>query len=488
MPSLDALRAACAESLPHPSPEWMRDAGAQTLDAMIDDFVSLGERGVGQTGSRDQMEALLGEPPPEMGIPFERLLGIVRETIVPHCFRTTHPRFLAFIPGAPTFPSILADCLASNANIFAGVWKEASGAAQVELVVLDWFRQILGYPPETRGILTGGGSEANLTALVVAREKIPFDERGKIVLYASEHRHWSIDRAAKIVGLRPDQIRPLACDADFRVRIDTLHEAVASDRQAGRLPWLVLANAGTTNTGSVDPLPAIADFCKREKLWLHVDAAYGWPMSLTTSGRQLLSGIERADSITVDPHKWFAQPFEAGCLLVRRGELLTQAFMMRPEYMQDVVPNHDEINFCDHGIALTRRFRALKIWFSVKLLGIGWFRRLIEHSIALAEYTQGLLEQTGRFEITSPRKLSIVCFRYLPRERKGEGEKERRREKEDLQPAIAEELTRTGRAFLSTTRLNGQSTLRLCFVSWRTTAADVDDVVRLLCEIGARLD
>ncbi|MBI1832695.1 MAG: aminotransferase class V-fold PLP-dependent enzyme [Planctomycetes bacterium] len=492
MPTLDSLRAACAAPLHHPSPDWMRSAGAQTMDAMLDDFLHIAERDVGHTASRETMESLLHEPPPEAGMPFEQLLRQFHDTIVHHCFRTTHPRFLAFIPGAPTFPSILADCLASNANIFAGVWKEASGAAQIELVVLDWFKQFLGYPAEARGILTGGGSEANLTALVVAREKVPFDDRGKIALYASEHRHWSIDRAAKIVGLRPEQIRPVACDADFRVRIDALREAIARDRRAGRLPWLVLANAGTTNTGSVDPLPAIADVCEQEKLWLHVDAAYGWPMTLSAEGRSLLEGIGRADSVTLDPHKWFAQPFEAGCLLVRRGESLAQAFMMRPEYMQDVVPNHDEINFCDHGIALTRRFRALKIWFSIKMLGIAWFRRLIEHGIALADYAQALLEQTGCFKITSPRKLSIVCFRYRNRSPHAPREEARHAERDAygdaLQLAIAEELTRSGRAFLSTTRLNGQSTLRLCFVSWRTTAADVDEVVRLLCEIGERLE
>jgi glutamate/tyrosine decarboxylase-like PLP-dependent enzyme len=242
----------------------------------------------------------------------------------------------------------------------------------------------------------------------------------------------------------------------------------------------VLANAGATNTGSVDPLPDLADLCAERGLWLHVDAAYGWPIVLTAEGRQTLRGIERADSITLDPHKWFAQPFEAGGLLVRRGELLEQAFILRPEYMQDVIPASDEINFCDRGIALTRRFRALKIWFSIKLLGVGWFRRLIEHCCALTEYAQALLEKAGCFEITSGRKLSIICFRYLARGENAEAA-------DGLQQAIAEELLRSGRAFLSTTRLGGRTTLRLCFVNWRTSAADVEEVVTALQAIGARL-
>ncbi len=450
------------------------------MDAMLDDFLHLGDASIGLTGSREELELLLHEAPPEHGMDFTQLLTDFRDKVVRHSFRPSHPRFLAFIPGSPTLASILGDCLASNANLFAGVWKEAAGAAQVEIVVLDWLKQFLGYPAAAMGLLTSGGSEANLTALVVARESLSYDDRGRAILYASEQRHWSVDRAAKVIGMRPEQIRTLPCDANFRLRMDALRDAVAADERAGRLPWVVLATAGTTSTGSIDPLAPLADFCEQHGLWLHVDAAYGWPMTLIDAGKTLLAGIDRADSITLDPHKWFAQPFEAGCLLVRRGELLAPTFMMRPEYMQDVVPKADEFNFCDLGIALTRRFRALKIWFSIKLLGLAWFRRLIEHGIALAEYAQALLEQTGCFEITSRRKLGIVCFRYLS-SAGGDGGEARL---DALQLQIAEELMRTGRAFLSTTRLNGRSTLRLCFVSWRTTAADVEEVVGLLQDIG----
>jgi aromatic-L-amino-acid decarboxylase len=514
---LETKRLACANPPAQPSPDWLRGAGQQVMGAMLDDFLRLGDAGIGHTATRTEMERLLREPPPEAGIDFAALLAEFRAKVLHHAYRPNHPRFLAFIPSAPTFVSILGDCLASSANLFAGVWKEAAGPAQVEIVVLDWFKEWLGYPPDAAGLLTSGGSEANLTALVVAREKIPHADRSRLVLYASEQRHWSIDRAAKIIGLAPEQIRPLACDADYRLRVDAVRAAVAEDERAGRLPWVVIANAGATNTGSVDPLAELADFCAlfgarapsegvgecpslgarapkspQRKLWLHVDAAYGWPMALTVgcvertveaSGAfhtpYILHGIERADSITLDPHKWFAQPFEAGCLLVRRGVLLQQTFMMRPDYMQDVVPHHDEINFCDQGIALTRRFRALKIWFSLKLLGVGWFRRLIEHDCALAEYAQALLEETGRFEITSRRKLSIVCFRYVPR---------RALPLDALQQAIADELARSGEAFLSTTRLDGRTTLRFCFINWRTTAQDVEAIVAMLTEIGARLE
>lgn len=470
---LNLLRLACEATLQPHSADWLRAAGQQVMSAMIADQIQINDLGIGRTGTRGELEQLLREPVPEAGMDLSELLADFQHKVVEQSFRVTHPRFWAFIPGAPTFASVLGDCLAANANLFAGVWKEAAGAAQVEIVVLDWFKQFLGYPPAAMGLLTSGGSEANLTALVVARDRLSFAERSRAVLYASEHRHWSIDRAAKIIGLHPEQIRPLACDREYRLSVAALKEAIAQDEAAGKLPWLVLANAGTTNTGSVDPLSALADLCEQHGCWFHVDAAYGWPMTLTIEGRALLHGIERADSITLDPHKWFAQPFEAGCLLVRQGERLAQSFSMRPEYMQDVVPNADEINFCDHGIALTRRFRALKIWFSIKLLGLAWFRQMIEHCCSLTAYAEALIEQQGCFEITSRRKMSIVCFRY-----KGS---------EALQLAIADELMRDGRAFISTTRLDGRNTLRFCFVNWRTTAADVDLVVKLLKDIGDRL-
>lgn len=481
---LEKLRRACMNPPGLPSPEGLKAAGHLVMDAMLADFERLAEGGIGVTATRREMEALFRESLPESGVDLSEVLAQFRDQITPHAFRVNHPRFWAFIPSAPSYAAVLGECLATSTNFFAGVWKEAAGPAQVEIVVLHWFKQLLGYPAEAAGVLTSGGSEANLTALVVAREAISHAERDRLVLYASEHRHWSVDRAAKIIGLRSEQIRPLPCNADFRLNVNALRDAVGEDERAGRRPWLVLANAGTTNTGSVDPLMELADFCDERRLWLHVDAAYGWPIVLTDDGQRLLRGIERADSITLDPHKWFAQPFEVGCLLVRCGELLPEAFSMRPEYMQDVEPNHDEINFCDHGIALTRRFRALKIWFSVKVLGLAWHRRLIEHDCALADYAEGLLRTAGCFEITSPRKLSIVCFRYLP---KLDSRSESAIDLDALQQAIANELLRTGRAFQSTTRLNGRTTLRFCFVNWRTTAADVEEIVALLQDIGKDL-
>ncbi len=428
------------------------------------------------------MEALLREPAPENPSDFATVLGEFDAKVAAYCFRINHPRFLAFVPSSPTFLSVLGDLLCAGSNFFAGVWKEAAGAAQVELVVLDWFKEFLGYPASASGILTGGGSEANLTALLVARERLSFEDRPRAVLYLTEQRHWSIDRAAKVIGLRPDQLRPIPADDEFRLPPDALRRAAVEDRAAGRLPWAVMANAGATNTGSVDPLAALAAVCRDEGLWLHADGAYGWAAALIPEGQAALDGIALADSIALDPHKWFGQAFEVGCVLVRDGHRLAETFAIRPEYMQDVEPAEDEVNFADRGIALTRRFRALKVWLSVKVLGVGWFRALVEHSCRLADFAQALLEQSPLFEVLSPRRLSIVCFRYRPA-----GAALSEDELDHLNLALVERLRETNRAFISSTRLRGRVALRFCFVNWRTTADDVEEVVRLLTVVAEEL-
>lgn len=478
---LDELLRLCASPLPHPDAKSMRAAANEVARFVLDDYVTLPDRAMGAYAtSRSDMESLLREPPPEHGRPFGDVMADFEAQIAPHALRPAHPRFLAFVPGAPSFPSILGDWLCAGINLFSAVWKEAPAAAQIELLVLDWFKDFLGYPDCAQGILTGGGSEANLTALVVARQRLSFAERGRAVLYVTEQRHWSVDRAAKVIGLSPEQTRILPAGPDQRFSVENLRTAVVEDTRLGNRPWLVVANAGATNTGAVDPLDELADVCRTHSLWLHVDGAYGWPVILID--RTILRGIERADSITLDPHKWFAQTFEAGGLLIRDGKELTQTFAMLPEYMQDVAPAGDEVNFADHGIALTRRFRALKIWFSMQVLGVGWFRRLVEHCCQLAELAQLLLEKSEQFEILSPHLLSIVCFRYVPRTGTSWPDESLNR----LNLAICEDVRRQGQFFISTTRLRNQVALRLCFVNWRTHASDVAEAVEVLCRSGDR--
>ncbi len=485
--ALDDLRRSLEHPLPYPEAGSLKEHASEALAWLLDHLEGLPDQPAGRVGSHAELAALLAGPPPETGVGFRQALADFREKVVPYTFRLAHPRFLAYIPAAPTFASVLGDLLGSGTNFFCGTWLAGSGPAQVELVVLDWLRQILGLPEETRGILTSGGSEANLTALLVARERLTFADRPRVVLYVTEQRHGSVDRAAKVIGLRPDQVQAVPADGDFRMEPQALTAAVQRDHAAGRLPWAVVANAGATNTGTVDPLGSLAEVCRREQLWFHVDAAYGWPAALVPEGKLALAGIEGADSVTLDPHKWFAQPFDVGCVLVREGRRLGDTFWIRPDYMQDVNrPDTAEIHFADYGLALTRRFRALKVWLSVRTLGLGWFRALVDHGCRLAEYAERLLRRRPDFEVLCPRRLSIVCFRYRPPTEPAESPV--RAERLDrLNLALVEELRATGRAIISSTRLHGRVALRFCFVNWRTTAPDVDEVVELVAALGGRI-
>jgi aromatic-L-amino-acid/L-tryptophan decarboxylase len=460
----------------HPPLDELERAAQWVLRWSLERHALPGAEPIGRTAAPPAMSALLAGPAPEHGRPFAEALGRFEEQIAPFALRADHPRFLAFIPGAPAFPSVLGDWLCAAANFFCGVWLEAAGPTQVELTVLDWFKEWLGYPRQAHGLLTGGGSEANLIALAVARDRLDFVDRGRSVLYVSAQRHLSIDRAAMVLGLHPNQVRPILDGPDLKAHAEPLRALVRRDREAGRLPWAVVANAGSTNTGAIDPLDDLANVCGEHGLWFHVDAAYGWAAVLTPEGRQELAGIEAADSITLDPHKWLAQTFDAGCLLVRDGRLLTKTFHLRPDYMQDVVPAEGEINFADCGIALTRRFRALKIWFSVQTLGASWFRELVARCCRLADYALGRLEAAD-FEILSARQLSVICFRYR---QAGVTEADL----DEMNQRICRELLAGKRAFLSSTRVRGKFALRMCFVNWRTTSRDVDEIVAELVRIS----
>jgi glutamate/tyrosine decarboxylase-like PLP-dependent enzyme len=478
-PTLHELRRQCAEPLDHPDLATLQGFSGQALTWLLDQFSHLEKLPVGETASVADMDALLGQPANDQGLNFASVFEQFKEKIARYAMRIDHPRFLAFVPTAPSFVSVLGELLCAGTNFFGGVWLEAAGPSQVERVVIDWFKDWLGYPSSASGLLTSGGSEANLAALVVARERLSYEDRNRAVLYVPEQRHWSIDRAAKIIGMRPDQIRPLPVDKQFRLVVSELVEACQGDRGQGRIPWAVVANAGATNTGTIDPLADLVSVSRSQRLWLHADAAYGWSIVLAPDGKKLMAGIGECDSITLDPHKWFGQTYDAGCLLVKEGGRLAETFSLRPDYMRDVEPSGEEINYADLGLALTRRFRALKIWLSVRVLGLDWFRSLVIHGCRLAQFSEALLRQYSEVEIVSPAQLSVVCFRIKPKraavdDHDGEDYVNRFNER------ISEQVRISGEAFLATTRLNNQVTQRFCFTNWRTTAADVERVIGLL--------
>ena len=429
---------------------------------------------------RADLERLLHEQPPEAGQDPLTVLARVTRDVLPVAGRVDHPRFFAFVPSAPTWPGVIADYLAAGYNIFQGTWLGSGGPSQLELVVIDWFCGWIGYPKSAGGLFTSGGSAAILDALVAAREQAGAPERPAIVL--GDQSHSAVERAARIIGVRREGIFKVASDDSFRVRVPELERALREARAGGYTPIAVCANAGTTNTGAIDPLAAIADLCEREKAWLHVDAAYGGFAVLCEEGRRLLAGLERADSISLDAHKWLFQPFEAGCLLVRDVAALVRAFSVNPEYLQDTQLGLEQVNFADRGYQLTRSFRALKVWMSIQTFGLARFREAIERGIRLAAEAGTLVARTEGLEILSPPSLGVLCFRYRPR---GMAWTDQRIEA--LNEAIQSEVIASGTAMISSTRLRGVYSLRLCIMSHQTAWDDVRETIERIASIGQKL-
>jgi glutamate/tyrosine decarboxylase-like PLP-dependent enzyme len=460
--------------------EMRRLADAATM-RLIDRIEQLSQEVPWQGATRAELEPLLREPAPEEGedplAVFERA---VRD-VLPVAARVDHPRFFAFVPSAPTWPGVVADYLAAGFNIFQGTWLGSGGPSQLELVVIDWFRNWVGYPDSAGGLFTSGGSAAILDALVAAREQAGAPERPAILM--SDQTHSAVERAARIVGVRREGIVKIPADEQFRLAPGVLEEAISRVRRDGYTPITVCANAGTTNTGAVDPLPATADICLRERIWLHVDAAYGGFAVLSGRGKRLLAGIERADSISLDAHKWLYQPFEAGCLLVKDVAPLVRAFSVNPDYLQDTKLGLEHVNFADRGYQLTRSFRALKVWMSVQTFGLAKFREAIDRTIGLAFEAGTLVEQTEGLELLSSPSLGVVCFRYRPAG--GEWTPE---QIEELNETIQARIIESATAMISSTRLRGTYSLRLCIMSHQTEWSDVRETIERIAAFGRKLE
>lgn len=467
--------------------ETMRRAGYRAVDWMVARLEGIRDAPIGRELSREETEKLLREPLPEDPSTFDSVFGQFTEEVAPFAMQLDHPRFFAFIPSAPNFISILAEALVAGTNVFAGTWLESSGPSQVELVVVDWFKQMLGLPSEAAGLLVSGGSVANLTALAAARRAILNDRTEGAVVYLSDQTHASVDRALRLLGFGAQQLRHIPTDAEYRLEAGALVKSLQEDQRRRLRPFAVVANAGTTNTGAVDPLDRIAEIARQHGLWFHVDAAYGGFAALTERGRKWLAGIERADSVVLDPHKWFYCPFEAGCVIVRRGRLLRETFRILPDYMRDVEREEREVNFCDYGVQLTRSFRALKVWMAVKTFGARRFREVIDQCLDLADYAARLFEQSPRVEIVTRPALGVFTFRYVP-ESSPAGQPDRERYFDRLNEALQARAIRGGKLMISSTRLKGRFVLRFCVLNHRTRKQDVREALKLIVEYGRQAE
>jgi glutamate/tyrosine decarboxylase-like PLP-dependent enzyme len=440
------------------SPDEMRALGYRVVDFITGHFATLREKPVGAKGSPAMLRpTLLTAPPAQPSSPDEIFAALARD-VFPNMMNVGHPRFFAFVPVPSNFVSVMADALATGMNVFSGSWLGGSGSVALELGVIDWLRQWCGLPESAGGLFVSGGSMANLTAIVAARHAKLNDRIEGAVVYFSDQTHSSVERAFRVAGFLPEQIRRITSDRQYRLPLDKLAALVAEDRAAGFRPFAVVANAGTTNTGAIDPLPEIAALAKANDVWMHVDGAYGAAAALCDRGRALLQGIELADSLSLDPHKWLFQSMECGCVLLRDAALLKAAYRIMPEYLVDVHRNVAEVNPCDYGIQLTRGFRALKLWMSVQYFGLDAFRDAMERGFRMAEFAEGKIRSMPGWEVVTPAQMGIVTF----------GHPEADYEK------LHDAMLRDGFAMATSTVLKGRTVLRLCTINPRTTAEDIE--------------
>ena len=459
------------------APDLMLDLARRAAELLVDRIEGLPGESAWEGDFQEVLEDQLMEDPPEHGRPAAEVLERAAREVLPVALRLDHPRQFAFIPTAPTWPGVVADFMAAGYNVNQCTWLTSSGPSQLELVVIDWLRRWLGYPESAGGLLTSGGSAASLDAFAAARENAGHPERPTV--YMSDQSHSAQIRAARIIGVRPECIRLLPCDKRFRLDVEALARAVADDRAAGFNPIAVCANAGAGSTGAIDPLEAMADYCETEGIWLHVDAAYGGFAVVTERGKELLRGIERADSIGLDAHKWFFQPYEAGGLLVKDAKALEKAFVVPHDMLQDTIWGAHHPNFSDRGLQLSRSVRALKIWMSVQTFGMAAFRRAVSNGMELAARAEEYIRTSPILEMLNPASLGIVCFRVNP--------KTTALDEEILEKINRKVLARVfweDPAFMSSTRLRKRFSLRLCILNHTTTWDEVRETLETIERFG----
>jgi glutamate/tyrosine decarboxylase-like PLP-dependent enzyme len=446
-------------------PEEIRRLGYRIVDALVEQSRLPREEVPAPRVSMADFMARVAEPPPAAASDADAVLDLAFDAVRGHMNHTDHPRYFSRVPGPGSPAGALGDMLATAFN--AGAMSETghAGPTALELVTLRWLAELLGMPAETEGVLLSGGSMSSLTAFATARHTMLGGPDPDAVVYLSDQAHSSMARGLRIIGFSDDRVRILASDERLTLSVLALAEAVAADRAAGLRPFMVVATAGTTNAGAVDPMHPIADLAEAEALWMHVDGAYGAPAALTETGRELLDGIQRADSLTLDPHKWLFAPYEIGVLLVRRPGALEQTFTVNPEYLRD---SGAGIHLRNRGPQLTRATRAVKLWMIFKLYGVDALRAAIARGIELAEIAESELRADPDWEIVSGAQLAVVNVAH------------RRLDAEQVTARVLAD----GYSALGTTELRGRQVVRLCTINPRTTDEEMRQVVRRMTELA----
>ncbi len=473
--------------------DWSGERARELGDAVVGLWAELVERLPELPVNRDFESGAVREAlqlsVPEEPLGHDQLVARLRELAFEQSMYPGHPGFLAYISGSGTVPGAAAAMLAAGLNQNVGGWRLGPGATEIELALTGWLAGQLGLPEGAGGELVSGGAVANLVGLKLARDRAAGEgvrERGvrelaPLGFYASSESHLVQQRAADILGLGSDAVRVVAVDERRRLRVDALAEAIEADLAQGVRPAAVIATAGTTATGAIDPLEEVAELCRRHELWLHVDAAYGGPAALADDLKPLLAGIEHADSIALDPHKWLYTPLPAGCVLVRDMQQLADAFAAEASYIWRDEAANSGVHFAQMGPSFSRGFTALGIWLSLLAHGRAAYGRRISHDAALARYLAELVEEAPDFELAAPVGLSVCCFRYAPEALRGDEPA-----LNELNQAVMTAIQADGRSYCSNAMLDGRFCLRACVVNFRTEAQDMELLLDVAREHGAR--
>lgn len=485
-PAVDTSRRASQWPL-EPNRAEMRAAIEAVAKRIVEHLGSLPDQdawGTGDSADVDRAVRAAREPVPGSGSDFEELLDYLFSEAVPRSFNTAGPGYLAYIPGGGLFDSALAAWIADSVNRYVGVFAAAPVLAQLEANVVAWFAEIIGYPKTARGFLTSGGSLANFTGVVTARrERLPENFLDGVI-YVSDHAHHSVLKAASMAGFPESAVRRLPSDDRFRLDIDALVAAVHEDRAGGRRPFLVVGSAGTTNSGAIDPLDGMADVAAAENLWMHVDAAYGGFFAMTERGREALAGLERADSVVLDPHKGLFMPYGTGCLLVRDGGALHRAHSVRADYMPPMQEDVDLVDFCQISPELSRGFRGLKVWLPMKRYGLEAFRAALDEKLDLTLWATEQLEALPEVEIVAAPQLTVVAWRWQPA---GVA----LGDLDELNRELMRRINARNRVYLTGTRLAGRFVIRICVLSFRTHRDRMElalgDIRRSIADMGSEL-
>jgi len=466
----------------------------RAVTAIITAFAaSLDSRRVTSTATPQELEKIFDEPFPEQGITTEAILERFTRDVVTDAMQVPSPRYYGQFNPTPLPIGVWADALASALNQNAGAWRNGPTSAMIEARVLRWLCELIGYGPKSFGVLASGGTEANLIALKCARDRAQQtailhglrSAPGDLTVYASEQCHFSIERSVDILGLGRNSLRKISTDEKFHISTDALQKQIDADRSAGCTPCCVIGIAGATSTGVIDPLPELAAIAKENNCWYHVDAAYGATLAFSQTHRGRLGGIELADSVTFDPHKWMFVPFACGAVLVRDGgRILRDSFDITPEYLNEDRGGADvEFDFFRYGQMGTRRFSSLKLWMALKFMGRQGYAAVIERQIELTNYLASRLDELADFKRLGEIETAVCCFRFLPENvRLTDGV-----EQDRLQQQLQQKIERSGEAWITTTVLNGRRVLRVNINSFLTERRHIDDLVELLQRVSKEL-